>query len=202
MFVQAATGPPTIQASNTSVAVAYKQSQAAGRLNIVVVGWGDTTSSISSVSDSNGNTYSRAVGPTTNTGLQESVYYAKNIVGGTNTVTVTFNQAAAYPDVRILEYSGLDPTSPLDVTAAGTGTGTTASSGAATTTSANELIFGAGNSAHHYTAAGSGFTERVINIYGNIAEDKVVSSSGSNAATATNSAGFWVMQMATFKAKP
>ncbi len=88
------------------------------------------------------------------------------------------------------------------MSAAATGNGTTASSGSATTTSANELIFGAGNSAHHYTAAGSGFTKRVINIYGNIAEDKVVSSSGSNTATATNSAGFWVMQMATFKAKP
>ncbi len=202
MFVQVASGPSTIQASNTSVAVAYVNTQTAGNLNIVVAGWGDTTSSISSVTDSKGNTYTRAVGPTTGTGLQESIYYAKNIVGGTNTVTVKFNQAAAYPDVRILEYSGLDPTSPLDVTAAATGTGTTASSGSATTTSANELIFGAGNSAHHFTTAGSGFTERVINIYGSIAEDKVVSSTGSNAATATNSAGYWVMQMATFKAKP
>ena len=202
MFVQVASGPPTIQASNTSVAVAYVKTQTAGNLNIVVAGWGDTTSSISSVTDSKGNAYTRAVGPTTRTGLQESIYYAKNIVGGTNTVTVTFNQAAAYPDVRILEYGGLDPTSPLDVTAAATGNEATASSGSATTTSANELIFGAGNSAHHFTAAGSGFTERVINIYGNIAEDKVVSTAGGNAATAANSAGFWVMQMATFKAKP
>ncbi len=202
MFVQVASGPPTIQPSNTSVAVAYAYTQTAGNLNIVVVGWGDTTSSISSVSDTKGNTYTRAVGPTTNTGLQESVYYAKNIVGGNNKVTVNFNEAAAYPDVRILEYSGLDPTSPLDVTAAATGNGTGASSGSAATTSANELIFGAGNSANHYTAAGSGFTERVINIYGSIAEDKVVTSSGSNAATAANSGGFWVMQMATFKAKP
>jgi hypothetical protein len=117
-------------------------------------------------------------------------------------VTVTFNQAAAYPDVRILEYSGLDPTSPLDVTAGAAGSETSASSGSATTTSANELIFGAGTSAHHYTAAGTGFTSRVINIYGSIAEDKVVSSSGSYNAAATNSAGLWVMQMATFKAKP
>jgi len=202
MFVQIASGPPTIQASNTSVAVIYQNTQTAGNLNIVVVGWGDTTSSISSVTDTKGNTYTRAVGPTTNTGLQESIYYAKNIVGGNNKVTVKFNQAAAYPDVRILEYSGLDPTSPLDVTAPGTGNGSSASSGSATTTSTSELIFGAGNSASHYTAAGSGFTKRVINIYGSIAEDKVVSSTGSNAALATNSAGFWVLQMATFKAKP
>ena len=45
------------------------------------------------------------------TGLQQSIYYAKNVAAGANTVIVTFNKAAAYPDVRILEYSGLDKTS-------------------------------------------------------------------------------------------
>ncbi len=200
-FVQVNSGPSTIQASNSSVAVSYLNPQTAGNLNIVAVGWGDTTSSISSVTDSKGNIYTLAVGPTPNTGLQQSIYYAKNIVGGSNNkVTVKFNQAAAYPDVRIVEYSGLDPTSPLDVTKAGTGTGPAANSGSATTTSSNELIFGAGTSAHHFTAAGSGFTSRVINIYGSIAEDEVVGSSNSYSATATNSASAWVMQMATFKA--
>ena len=199
-FVQVNSGPSTIQASNSSVAVSYLNPQTAGNLNIVAVGWGDTTSSISSITDSKNNTYTLAVGPTPNTGLQQSIYYAKNIVGGsTNKVTVKFNQAAAYPDVRILEYSGLDPTSPLDVTKFGTGTGPAANSGSTTTTSSNELIFGAGTSAHHFTAAGSGFSSRVINIYGSIAEDEVVGSSGSYSATATNSAGAWVMQMATFR---
>ncbi len=200
-FVQATTGPSTIQAKNTSVSVAYTNAQTAGDLNIVAVGWGDTTSAISSVTDSKGNTYTKAVGPTANTGLQQAMYYAKNIAAGSNTVTVKFNVAAAYPDIRIAEYSGLDPTSPLDVTAAGTGNGTSASSGSATTTSANELIFGSGTTTGTtFTAAGSGFTARVVNIYGNMAEDKTVSSTGSNAATATNSGGYWVLQMATFKA--
>ena len=199
--MQANSGPSTIQASNTSVSVAYSNAQTAGNLNIVAVGWGDTISAISSVTDSKGNTYTRAVGPTSNTGLQQAIYYAKNIASGSNTVTVKFNQAAAYPDVRIVEYSGLDPTSPLDVTAAGTGNGTSASSGSATTTSANELIFGAGSTTGTaFTAPGSGFTTRIVNIYGNLAEDKMVSSTGSNAATATNSGGYWIMQMATFKA--
>jgi hypothetical protein len=199
-FVQANSGPSTIQSSNTSVAVAFSKAQTAGNLNIVAVGWGDTTSAISSVTDSKGNTYTRAVGPTTNTGLQQAIYYAQNIASGTNTVTVKFNQAAAYPDARILEYSGLNTTSPLDVTASATGNGTSASSGAATTTSANELIFGAGTTTGTaFTAPGSGFTTRIVNIYGNLGEDKTVSSAGSNAATATNSGGYWVMQMATFK---
>jgi len=198
-FVQGNSGPSTIQSSNSSVAVSYLNPQTAGNLNIVVVGWGDTTSSISSITDTQGNTYTPAVGPTSTTGLQQSIYYAKNTIGGSNKVTVTFNQAAAYPDVRVLEYSGADTTNPLDVTAAGTGTGTAANSGSATTASSNELIFGAGTTGTAFSAAGSGFTSRMINIYGNIAEDKLVTSSGSYNATATTSSSNWVMQMATFR---
>jgi hypothetical protein len=202
-FVQGGTGPSTVKASNSAVVVAYPATQTAGDLNVVAVGWGDTTSSVSSVTDSRGNVYTRALGPTTTTGLSQSIYYAKNIAAGSNTVTVTFNQAAAYPDVRILEYSGLDTSAPLDVTAAAVGSGTSANSGSATTTSANELIFGAGSTTGvTYTGGGSGFTARIINNFGNLAEDKTVASTGSNSATAPNSSGNWVMQMATFKAKP
>ena len=202
-FVQVGSGPSTVKASNSAVVVAYPATQTAGDLNVVAVGWGDTTSSVSSVTDSRGNVYTRAVGPTTTTGLSQSIYYAKNIAAGSNTVTVTFNQAAAYPDVRILEYSGLDTSAPLDVTAAAVGSGTSANSGSATTTSANELIFGAGSTTGTaYTGGGSGFTARIINNFGNLAEDKTVASTGSNSATAPNSSGNWVMQMATFKAKP
>jgi hypothetical protein len=200
-FVQAATGPTSIQALNSTVAVAYATAQTAGNLNVVAVGWGDTTSSVSSVTDSRGNTYTRAVGPTVNGG-QQSIYYAKNIAAGANTVTVTFNQAASYPDVRILEYSGLDTTNPLDVTAGGVGTGTAASSGAATTTVANELIFGTGTAGGNgFTGAGSGFTSRVLNIYGSLAEDKIVTGTGSNSTTGTVASAPWIMQMATFKAQ-
>ena len=123
----------------------FPSAQTAGNLNVVAVMWGDTTSTVSSVTDSKGNTYALAVGPTKATGLTSAIYYAKNIAGGSNTVTVTFNQTAGYPNVNVLEYSGLDTANPLDVTAAATGTGTTANSGSATTTSANELIVGAGN---------------------------------------------------------
>ena len=71
----------------------------------------------------------------------------------------------------------------------------------ATTTSANELIFGANMVYTATGAAGSGFTTRVITSPdGDIAEDKVVTTAGSNSATATlTSSGPWVMQMVTFK---
>ena len=183
--------------------MAYPLAQTAGNLNIVVVGWNDTTSTVSSVSDSRGNTYTPAVGPTVGTALRQSIYYAKNIAAGSNTVTVAFNQAAAYPDVRVLEYSGADQTNPLDVTAGASGTGLTGNSGAATTTSANELVFGAGMTFDIYNAAGSGFTNRVITNFGDIAEDRSVTATGSYSATgAMRASAPWVMQMATFRAAP
>ena len=39
----------------------------------------------------------------------------------------------------------------------------------------------------------------MINLYGNIAEDKTVASTGSYNATATDASGVWVMQVATFR---
>ena len=194
-FVQVAAATP--QSSVATVPVTYPGAQAQGDLNVVVVGWNDTTSTVQSVSDSVGNTYSLAIGPTSGTGLRQSIYYAANIAGGTNTVTVTFNQAAAYPDVRVLEYRGATT---LDIVAGASGSSASANSGSATTTSANELIFGANTVSTGNAAAGSGFTSRIItNPDSDLAEDKVVTAAGSNSATATLTAsGPWVMQMVTF----
>ena len=201
-FVQVNAATP--QTASASVPVTYPLAQTAGNLNIVAVGWNDTTSTVSSVSDSRGNVYTQAGTMTTGTALRQAIYYAKNIAAGSNTVTVVFNQAAVYVDVRILEYSGLDTTSPLDVTAGAAGSSASANSGAATTTSGNELIFGAGMTVTHYTGAGTGFTSRIITSPdGDIAEEQVGSSAGSYSASAPlASSSNWVMQMATFKAKP
>ena len=196
-FVQRNSATP--QSMTTSVSVAYSKAQVKGNLNVVVVGWNDNVAAVQSVRDTAGNSYAVAVGPTIGTALQQSVYYATNIVAGSNTVIVTFNQAAAYPDVRILEYSGVGT---LDVTAGASGNSSTANSGAMTTRVASELIFGANTVATSTRAAGTGFTSRIITSPdGDIAEDKVVSVAGSNSASASlNSAGAWVMQMATFSA--
>ena len=129
--------------------------------------------------------------------ISQSIYYVPNIKGGANTVTVQFNQSAASPDIRILEYSGLATSAPLDVTATATGSSTAANSGSASTTSAGELIFGANTVYTGTRSAGTGFTSRTITSDGDIAEDEDVSASGSYSASATlSSAGNWVMQMA------
>src|SRR5205814_4261318 len=122
-FVQVNAATP--QTATTAVVLSYAVAQIAGNLNIVAVGWDNTTSTVSSVSDSRGNAYAQAGTTVTGTGIRQAIYYAKNIAAGSNTVTVSFNQATPFVDVRILEYSGLDTASPLDVTAGGGGWGTT-----------------------------------------------------------------------------
>lgn len=197
-FVQVAAATP--QSTSSAVAITYPGVQTAGNLNIVVVGWNDTTSSVASVSDSLGNVYSKAIGPTLGSALAQSIYYAANITGGSNTVTVNFNQPAAYPDIRILEYSGANN---LDVTAGASGTGTSANSGSATTKSPNELIFGANMVSTVTSSAGTGFTSRIITSPdGDIAEDLVATSTGSYSASSPLSSGAWVMQMVTFAPGP
>ena len=199
-FVQVAAATP--QVPESSVTVTYPLTQTAGDLNIVVVGWNDTTAVVQSVEDSAGNSYSLAIGPTLGTASRQSIYYAKNILGKINEVTVVFSPAAAFADIRILEYSGLDPSSPLDVDLGTSGNSSTAATGPVSTTAANELIFAADTVQTGNKTPGAGFTSRIITAPdSNIAEDRTVSATGSYSASATlTSSGYWIMQMATFKA--
>jgi chitodextrinase len=200
-FVQVAYATP--QADSASVTVKFPAAQTAGDLNVVAVGWNDTTSTVTSVTDTTGNTYARAVGPTMNPGLlTQSIYYAKKIAAaaaGANSVTVKFDKAAVYVDIRILEYSGLDTAAPLDATAAASGNTGTNDSGPLTTTGASELLFAANMTTGWTSGPGAGFTSRVITSPdGDIAEDLVAATAGIYRGTAPG-AGAWVMQMAAFR---
>ena len=203
-FVQVAS---TSSPSGSQVSQGFSSPQTKGNLNIVVVSSGDTTSNVMSLTDSLGNSYILAVGPTVGTGVRQSIYYAKNIAAGSNTVTAKFNQTATYPEVRIFEYAGLDSASPLDVTAAGAGSGVVADSGPATTTVANELIFGANAVTTSNIMGGSPFIARLITSGGDLAEDRIVNVADAyDASSPINppspaTGGNWVMQMATFKAQ-
>ncbi len=195
----------TPQTPQATVNVTFTAAQVAGDLNVVVVGWNDSIAAVSAVTDSKGNAYARAVGPTIQTGLaSQSIYYAKNIASaaaGANTVSVTFSSPAVSPDIRILEYSGADPNNPVDVTAANSGNSTSGSSGSATTTNATDLIFGANLVQTLTSGPGSGFTTRMLTQPdGDIAEDRMVTATGSYSATApVNPSGPWIMQMVAFR---
>jgi chitodextrinase len=196
----------TPQSVQTAVTLPYVAAQTAGNLNLVVVGWSDSTSQIASVVDSRGNVYTRAVGPTAQAGLAtQSIYYAANIAAAAanaNSVTVTFSTPVPYPDIRMAEYSGLDPISPLDVVAGASGTSASSSSGSVSTTSANGLLVGANLVQTATLGAGAGFTNRMITVPdGDILEDRVVTAAATYSATAViGPSGAWIMQMVAFRA--
>jgi len=191
----------TVDAVTATMNVTYATAETAGDLNVVIVGWSDATASVTSVVDDNTNTYVLA-GTTAGNGVKQAIYYARNIVlpnSTTPVVTVTFNQAAAHPDVRILEYSGLSTTAPLDVWGGGSGASALADSGSVSTT-ASDLLVGGGTTDAHFTAAGTGFTSRSITVpFGDIVEDSNGAQvAGSYNATAVLTDGDWVMQVAAF----
>jgi PQQ-like domain len=202
-FVQASYSAP--QSAPSSVTVTFGAAQGAGDLVVVVVGWHDATAQVSSVTDTAKDVFQRAIGPTARgTQVSQSIYYAANVAAWAagNVVTVKFNGAAQKPDIRILEYRNVDAAHPVDVAIAGSGSSTTASSGSATTTRANDLLVAADTVYTHTSGPGSGFTSRILTSPdGDIAEDRVAATVGSYGATAPlSSTGAWVMQMVAFRA--
>jgi chitodextrinase len=175
-----------------------------GNLIAVWIWYNSSTQKVSSMTDTAGNTYALAVGPTTGTGgmagWRQELWYAKNVIGGTNlNVTATFTgMFNAEKSITAHEYSGLDQAAPLDVTAAAATSDANASTGLATTSFANELIF-AGGLFQGSGSAGTGFTRR-SSMASNVSEDKVVSSVGGYAGLFTNTAQAAIVQMAAFKA--
>jgi hypothetical protein len=146
-YIQGAFLAPTT--TQSKVTVPFTKAQTAADCNVVVAGWNDATAQVSSITDSKGNVYQLAVGPTVLTGspaLSQSIYYAKNIAAaavGANSVPLNFTVAAAYPDVRILEYRGLEPVNSLDVVVGAIGISATSTSGAVITKNAIDLLVGA-----------------------------------------------------------
>src|SRR5262249_54638772 len=106
-FVQVRSTTP--QSPQSTVTLAYSAAERVGDLNVVVVGWNDASTTITSVTDTKGNVYALAVGPTVQPGpsggggLSQAIYYAKNIVAAAangNSVTVKFSAAAPFVDLR------------------------------------------------------------------------------------------------------
>ena len=200
-FVQIADSAP--QGNATSTTATFALAQGGGDLNIVFIGWNDSTTTVKTVADSKGNVYQLAVGPTTISGLAtQAIYYAPNIAAAAanaNSVTVTFSGSAPYPDLRILEYSGVPASNPID--GVGTATGSSATvSASVTTTNATDVIVASDYVQYKTTGAGSGFTSRVLTPDGGVVEDEKLTTTGTFAATAPQSpGGWWVMQVIAIK---
>ncbi|MGW5238720.1 PQQ-dependent sugar dehydrogenase [Monashia sp. NPDC004114] len=200
-FVQVNSATP--QSNQSTVTVQYTAVQTAGNTNVVAIGWNSATGTISSVTDSAGNTYLVAAPIQRGTNLSQSIYYARNVRAAvSNTVMVTFSSAVPYADVRAAEYSGLDQTNPFDAAASGSGSSATASSGTLTTSSAREMVVGAGTTSGEFTGSSTGFTTRVITVPdADILADRAVTSAGPYSADGSlRGSSNWVMQAISLRA--
>jgi len=114
-LVQFKRGPST--SGPTTISAAFDSNVTAGNLIVVSV-MDDNGGTISSVTDSRGNTYQQAT--TTvwiGTGRRTWVYYAYNVAAGATNVTTTF-AGAGQANMLIHEFSGILTTDPLDGKAA------------------------------------------------------------------------------------
>lgn len=191
------------QSSSTTNVLAFPSNNTAGNL-IIVAGVINSQSQTMSVSDSQGNTYTSAIGPidSLNSGRGQ-IWYAENISAGANTVTLTIT-GSVNSQIYIHEYSGLATSSSLDKTDSSTGTSSTCDSTAQTISQANELLFGLcftdANTGSIDPASGSSYTEREEINTRTQTQDRVVSSVASyDSQWDLGGSADWTGLLATFK---
>jgi hypothetical protein len=180
--------------------VSFNSVTTAGDLVIVGFYFGPSVS-IVSVTDNQANTYSQ-IGTTLSSPTKKfssALFYAKNIKGGADTVTVTLSGVPKSPGlgIYIFEYKGADRVSPFDGNAQAAGSSSSVSSGNLITTVAGDVLFGFCVS-DSTCRSGTGFTARST-LNGNVGEDKILNAAGPTSATATATAP-WTMHAAAFKA--
>src|SRR6188768_966405 len=195
-------------AGNTvSTTLAFPSVNTAGNFVAVVVRAGRSGAGIT-VSDSRGNTYRQAallnVTLDTPNGDTLAIFYAENIAGGANTVTVSQSQPTKLR-LAILEYSGVAIANSLDGFVMAQSSSLSPNSGSLATTSNGDLLLGAVMSANERTfTSGASYTiqDRVPAAPTTklITEDRIQATAGSAAATATlSSSDVWGAALAAFR---
>ena len=190
--------------TTTSSSLAFTANNTAGNWIAVVIRAGGTGQAFT-VTDTRGNTYRKAIQYNeTVDGTTLGIFYAENIAGGANTMTVT-NTFSATLRFAILEYAGVATANSLDVTATAQGTTNAPTTGTATTTASGDLVIGLLSTANSSTfTAGSGYViqERVPAAPNTklAAEDRIQTAAGPVSANGTlNSSDIWGAAMAAFR---
>jgi hypothetical protein len=165
-FVQSIGNNSGYGPTSKTLALAFPAANTSGNLIILSVNWGNTGIQVASVTDTRGNVYTNITGQVRyGKGYPQSnqLYYAKNIPGGANSITVTMTaKPSVVFEARAYEYAGLDLVSPLDKFSSATGT----------------------NATQVNPIAAAGFTGHPVTNAGNsLGEDMLVSATGSYSTT-------------------
>ncbi len=169
-----------------------------GDLIIVAFDWGGAASP-SAISDTLGNTYQVIAQGTVPLGV--ALAYTVSTSAGPDSVSVTLTATTTTAlEVHVLTYAGISPVAAFDASAynSGSATGTdAASSGPIVAGSPNELLFGYFASTGTATS-GTGFAQRE-QLSGDPTEDRLLTTPGVYAATATTGSTSWGIAGATFR---
>ena len=108
----------------STLSLSFPANTTAGNLILVSFDF-DSNATLSSVSDSQGDLFTEVGSQLTSPGGARSrVYFAKNIKGGPDTVTVNLSANSAWIEVYVSEYSGVDTVNPIDGQAGASGSST------------------------------------------------------------------------------
>jgi len=173
--------------------VTFSAPTTSGDLIVAEVDWSDGSSFLS-LTDSQGNAYTQ-IGTeqhSASIGIRSRLYYARNIRGGTDTVTAIVSGTPQYHELYLHEYSGLDRTAPFDGFSVNVGNGQTFTSNPVTTTASNDLLYGIEIDSATSTSD-AGWTIRSV-LDSNVAADKAATAAGSHAFSGTSQGAFiaWV----------
>jgi hypothetical protein len=192
--------------TTTSLSLAFPFPNAAGNWIGVAIRAGQSGQTFT-VSDTRGNLYRKAVQLNETADVTTvALYYAENIAGGPNTVTVSDTLPGGTLRVALLEYAGLATANTLDGSASAQGTSAAPTSGPVTTTSAGNLVIGVLSTANPRTVtADSGHVLRAqvpaapdAKLF---VEDQRQPTAGPvSAGGVLNSADVWGAVVATFRA--
>ncbi len=154
------------------------------------------------VTDTAGNTYTQA-GAAVSDGVNRiRIFYAYNITGNaSNVVTANWSGASTYNGISVRQFSGIQTSSnPLDDNDEGTGNSANLATPSLTLSGTEGLIFAGMTDYNPVFVAGSGFTLNEINDgFGGYMADEYKIVTASEAATASNDSGTWLIKGALFK---
>ncbi len=177
----------------TSESTGFNTPVTAGHTFVVFSHWGDQSITVTSLTDTLGNTFTPIAGPINfGTNQRAQMWYAKITNGGTEDhFTITYSGTTTqFSLLDVVEYAGLDATTPFSgVYSTAIGTGTALDSGAVNVAAANTKtligVFGTDSNAGYPFTVASGFTEDLPNEVTSDYESMPIATTGNVNATGT-----------------
>lgn len=183
------TGSDALGGTAQNPTITYASAQTAGNLNAIILIWGDQTTTTNSVTDTQGNAYSKLTSIPLSGGTYE-IWYNLSIAAHAAGNVVTFNGSANYtaPEAWIIEAHTTTGSWSAGPTDHGSGRGTSMTSAGVTLTSAPTLGFAAGISGNgSRVTAGAGWTG--LDVLSGADQDQWESFPSTGTATATATQG-------------